>query len=1203
MRHPTVPILVALTALLIVAPSQATLYTVIAGSGITIQDTIDGAVEGDTLLLVGTFSGEGNRALNPLGKNLVFQGHETVPTSLDGESGSIFSFVSGESSATVVERLTLRGASAAVICGDTSAPVFRDLVLKENFGNWASGFGGAALQCSELAAPRFEDCRFESNTHMRGGAVLLRDGAATQFVNCDFAQNNAAWGGAVYIEGGAPFFENCAFTANAAIPLADEYGQELGGDGGALYIAGGQPEFDQFLASGNLALALAGSPDEGGHGGALYAGTGAQVMISAGTFTGNEASRTGGALELAVAAVDLSRDLIVYNSPDGLHGAGGLLTLSCSNVYGNAGLDYAGDLIDATGSDGNIAIDPIFCGGGTPEQPFGLHEDSPCLPAGNSCGVQMGIFGLACVGNMRVHEVPAEFATIQTALDAAVDGDTVLVAPGFYRGDGNRNLNTMGVAVTVLSEQGPETTFIDSEGLARGFIFLNGETYTTQVSGFTIMGGEATSGGAIICINASPTLDNLTVAGNHASSQGGGGIACINASPQLTDLRIINNTSDSDGGGLYCMGGGAPALTSVLIQDNSAGDEGGGIYREAGGLDLVSCTLAFNAAASGGGGIFALQGAQLSIDRSIVAFAAAGGGLWTESGAGFQLSCSDVFGNAAGDYLGEAEDATGQNGNLATDPLFCSPESHGLQLDADSPCLAANNSCAQDIGALGQGCDQVHLSLSGAILDGDGAPVPDVVLEGHYYQIRSDAAGAFQTYVPMLWSGTLTPLRGGYVFEPQNRVYDNLGSDLADQDFLALRTTLRHVPAEYPDIQSALDLSQTGDTVLVAPGNYTGGGNKRLDFGGRDIVLRGEDGPEVTFIDCELAGRALNFDAGEGPGAVVEGFTIRQGHVWYDFESNSGGGIRVNGASPTLRNLVVENCKAKGAGGGIALGNSNSLIENVILSGNRAYGESSGWGGGLAIFDGSPQVDQVLLASNYAREIGGGLFVSGASALLNQLTLTDNEAQRGGGLGMDYNASPSCVALLISHNQAAAGGGVYAEDTGSTAVWTCSDIYLNGGGDFGGYAGPPGGDEVFSADPLYCDPNAAVYTVAAESPCLPANNACGQRVGAYDLGCTLTQNPGSCPVFFLAQNHPNPFNPVTELRFSLAATGRVQLEIYDILGRVLSRPYDGVRLPAGEHRLSWRAEDAQGTPLPSGIYFARLSAGGRVETRKLVLVR
>jgi hypothetical protein len=88
----------------------------------------------------------------------------------------------------------------------------------------------------------------------------------------------------------------------------------------------------------------------------------------------------------------------------------------------------------------------------------------------------------------------------------------------------------------------------------------------------------------------------------------------------------------------------------------------------------------------------------------------------------------------------------------------------------------------------------------------------------------------------------------------------------------------------------------------------------------------------------------------------------------------------------------------------------------------------------------------------------------------------------------------------------------------------------------------------------------------------------------------------------LYPNQPNPFHSPTVLRFDLPVAGRVRLEVYDVRGRLVRSLVDDA-LPAGSYRVVWDGRDPVGRVMASGAYFARLSAGGRVETERMGLVR
>jgi len=182
--------------------------------------------------------------------------------------------------------------------------------------------------------------------------------------------------------------------------------------------------------------------------------------------------------------------------------------------------------------------------------------------------------------------VPAHQPTIQAGIDAAVDGDKVLVANGVYSGDGNRAIDFRGKAITVTSAGGANFCIIDcggvtSESRHRGFIFQSGEGEKSVLQGFTIRNGQAPdpeyfyNGGAIHCHGASPRIAYNILTGNEASM--GGAISCgEGAAPKIVG-NIITGNRASAGGGIFCGDGSSPHIALNTISQNIAGSDGGGI--------------------------------------------------------------------------------------------------------------------------------------------------------------------------------------------------------------------------------------------------------------------------------------------------------------------------------------------------------------------------------------------------------------------------------------------------------------------------------------------------------------------------------------------------------------------------------------------------------------------------------------------------
>ena len=100
-------------------------------------------------------------------------------------------------------------------------------------------------------------------------------------------------------------------------------------------------------------------------------------------------------------------------------------------------------------------------------------------------------------------------------------------------------------------------------------------------------------------------------------------------------------------------------------------------------------------------------------------------------------------------------------------------------------------------------------------------------------------------------------------------------------------------------IQEGIDAALDGGTVLVLDGTYTGDGNKNLDFGGKDITVRSESGPDDCTVDCEADGRGFLFHSGETNDAALEGLTITNGYCVND---NLDFAIWCQHVSPTITN-------------------------------------------------------------------------------------------------------------------------------------------------------------------------------------------------------------------------------------------------------------------------------------------------------------
>jgi streptogramin lyase len=218
-----------------------------------------------------------------------------------------------------------------------------------------------------------------------------------------------------------------------------------------------------------------------------------------------------------------------------------------------------------------------------------------------------GVCVLALPGAATAAElpVPGQYATIQAAINAASDGDVVIVADGTYAGAGNKNLDFLGKAITVRSANGANVCTIDCEENGRAFHFWRGEGPGSVVRGFKIERAAAVGGGAILCNASGPTIVDCWLTGNRAlegSNTGGGALACVNGSaPMVSNCLMVGNhalggfgVQSCGGGAIYCDASSSPVITSCTMAQNSAYLAGGAIYCGGGRPILTHCTITGN---------------------------------------------------------------------------------------------------------------------------------------------------------------------------------------------------------------------------------------------------------------------------------------------------------------------------------------------------------------------------------------------------------------------------------------------------------------------------------------------------------------------------------------------------------------------------------------------------------------------------------
>lgn len=310
-----------------------------------------------------------------------------------------------------------------------------------------------------------------------------------------------------------------------------------------------------------------------------------------------------------------------------------------------------------------------------------------------------------------------DYLTIQAGIDAAVDGDTVLVAPGTYV----ENVDFLGKEITVQSEDGAELTVIDGNqsGSVVTFTFSSGETELVFLDGFTIRNGDSPQGGGIYCRESSPTITNCTISANDADWEGGGIYCELFSTPTIKNCTISENFAKM-GGGIGCDRVSDPEIRNCMISENISTDYGGGIYCLLNSRPTITnCTLAGNICYAYGGGIYCSQNSYPKLTNCIFY-----GNLHSEIQiadiSSLTVQYSDIRGGAEAASVGLGCTLDWGLGNIDLDPLFVDPWGRDYHLSAASPCIDAGTDagvsddidgdirqqgCGYDIGADETSCE------------------------------------------------------------------------------------------------------------------------------------------------------------------------------------------------------------------------------------------------------------------------------------------------------------------------------------------------------------------------------------------------------------------------------------------------------------------------------------------------------------------
>ena len=423
------------------------------------------------------------------------------------------------------------------------------------------------------------------------------------------------------------------------------------------------------------------------------------------------------------------------------------------------------------------------------------------------------------------------------------------------------------------------------------------------------------------------------------------------------------------------------------------------------------------------------------------------------------------------------------------------------------------------------------------------------------------------------------------------------------------------ISSPFATIQKGIDTSSDGDTVLVSPGSYCGS----VNFTGKNIVVGSHfliDNSEA-IIDSTILGPGdyydynsncgdsfggIQFTGGEDSTAHFTGFTITG--------TFGNAPIKCIDSSPSLSFLNIRNNYINSDGGGaLYIINSEANLDNLIISDNGKGGQSYG-GAAVYIDNSSITINNSLVYNNSStyehhgytmHTYTGGIVVVNNSILNldkvsfygNSGTGADSYEPFGYGSALHlYDSSNAIILNSIFWNE----GNIFTEELKQVV----GSVDISFSNIIGGWEG----DGNIDANPLFCNPDSADFSLSEESPCVATgqNNA---TMGALGIGCeTLLSVENDIVPFeyILYQNYPNPFNPTTQIRYDLPNNELISINIYDVTGRKV-KSLIGENQVAGYRSITWDGTNNLGQSVSAGMYIYIIQAGQYRESRKMVLLK
>lgn len=678
----------------------------------------------------------------------------------------------------------------------------------------------------------------------------------------------------------------------------------------------------------------------------------------------------------------------------------------------------------------------------------------------------------------QIFYVPSgEHSTIQSAINDANNGDTIIASAGTYQ----ENIHFLGKSITVCSADPNDpnvvaATIIDGSNpvdpnIGSVVTFNNGEDANSVLSGFTIQNGSGQTdptvtwriwtgnngdGGGALCSGASPTITK-NVFKNCTAKYGGGGIFCHNhASPVITNNTFLNNYAVWYGGGVFARLNCSPTISNNTFKENQCKYLGGAVY------------LADHCYSKVTNNWFEKNDCQLLYAGAIYYFVSASP----------VIACNFFISNTA-QSIGSAMNMNANSSGVVINNYFKgnstrTPNGAAIRVSSGGYDLIANNVIVENIGvgiSTESGAAPVvkNNDVWGNTVSNYGGTLGDQTgINGNISddpKIEPELPEPFTSFFefnpdsPCIDAGRNDSVPSWLTldYDGTNRVVNGV-VDMGPQECHSIG-----VPQDFNTIQEAINAAQSGDEIVVSPGFY----QENIDFLTKNIRLRSLNflDPNCvaqTVIDGNDVNSCIKILSGQDESTAVAGFRLQNGHgqfgggihvgnsvgpvLMYNYitENNAfkpqgsttggyGGGIdcRSYSYAEVVNNTIIDNF-AEVAGGGVHVGpGSSCLIQNNSILENRTIGEA---GGGIYCYDKTTAwiIGNEIIGNTAENAYGGGIWVWESpggviedNIIIGNTSIGDNDG-RGGGIGL-LRASMLVRNNLICGNRATRGGGIWIQ--------------------------------------------------------------------------------------------------------------------------------------------------------------------------------